>query len=89
MHAYAIFVGYDVTNITFRTFHWYKCKYTDVPRPFRFTCEDLASQTMAKLRMAIGDECGRGMCLLPPKAEAFDAFRFTTVNFCCFLSVFT
>ena len=31
MHAYANFVGYDVTNITFRTFQWYKSRYNDAP----------------------------------------------------------
>ena len=45
MHAYANFVGYDVTNITFRTFQWYKSRYNDVPRSSHFTCEGLASQT--------------------------------------------
>ena len=43
---------------------------------------------MASL-LAIGGGCRRGMCPLPPKMEAFDTFRFTTVNFYCFFSVFT
>ena len=29
------------------------------------------------------------MCPLPPKVEAFDTIKFTTVNFYCLLSVFT
>ena len=44
-YAHANFAGYDITNVTFRTFHWYKRRYTDVPRPSCFMYEGMASQT--------------------------------------------